>query len=193
MNEIMLQEASMNYLGASINDTVTMYLDFSYDTDAVNTTSSNSNSNSLHSMLALAHEAVYKEPLSNEMHAILGADKKNISEVILVENFTVVASYEAPVGKFAQAYGNVALIDCHYIFDYMFEYARTTYSEGLTPAEETVFNAWIDEVEKDAAANDITMCNFGFTIEGFLDNQVEVYMEPYNDIVSTIQKKATLM
>ena len=181
----------MNYLGASINDTVTMYLDFSYDADAINSTSSSSNS--LHSMLALAHEAVYREPLSNEMHAILGANKKNISEVILVENFTVVASYEAPVGKFAQAYGNVALIDCHYLFNYIFEYARTTYSEGLTPTEAEVFNLWIDEVEKDAEANDVTMCNFGFSIEGFLDNQVEVYMEPYNDIVSTIQKKATLM
>lgn len=117
---------------------------------------------------------------------MLGAAKTNISDVILVENFTVAGSYESSAGKFAAAYGNVAIVDCHYIFDYLFEYARTTYSDGLTPAEAEVFNLWIDTVEEDAVANNVTMCNFGFSIEGLLSDQVSFYMKPYNEIVSGI-------
>lgn len=121
---------------------------------------------------------------------MLGATDKNISDIIIEQNFTVAASYENSAGKFAAAYGNVALIDCHYIFDYLFEYARTTYSDGLTPTEATAFGLWIDEVEEDAAKNNITMCNFAFSIEGVVKNQVQLYMEPYNDIVADVQKKA---
>jgi hypothetical protein len=118
---------------------------------------------------------------------MLTATEANISDIIIVQNFTVVASYEHSAGKFAAAYGNVALVDCHYIFDYLFEYARTTYSDGLTPAEKTAFNLWLDTVEEDAEANNVTMCNFGFSIEGVITDQAHFYMEPYNDIVADIQ------
>lgn len=37
------------------------------------------------------------------------------------------------------------------------------------------------------------MCDYGFTIEGVLENQAEIYMNNYDDIVSIVQKKARLM
>lgn len=37
------------------------------------------------------------------------------------------------------------------------------------------------------------MCEYGFTIEGVLENQAEIYMNTYDDIVTIIQKKARLM
>jgi hypothetical protein len=35
---------------------------------------------------------------------------------------TVAATYTNSAGKFPSAYGNVALIDCHYVLDYLFEW-----------------------------------------------------------------------
>jgi len=44
---------------------------------------------------------------------------------------TVKETYTKSNGKFPAAYGNVALIDCHYILDYVFDYARNNYAPTL--------------------------------------------------------------
>ena len=52
---------------------------------------------------------------------------------------TLATTYEASFGKFPTAYGNVALLDCHYIFDYIFDYARNDYAKTLPLAERVIF------------------------------------------------------
>ena len=39
-------------------------------------------------------------------------------------NLTVGASFEKSNGKFPSAYGNVAILDCHYVFNYIIDYER---------------------------------------------------------------------
>ena len=70
INEIMLQQSSMDYLGVSINDTVTMNIDMTYNSNvSVNTSSPTP----LHKSLAFVNEAVYKKPMPAEMNALLSA------------------------------------------------------------------------------------------------------------------------
>ncbi len=52
---------------------------------------------------------------------------------------TLATTYETSVGKFPTAYGNVALLDCHYILDYIFDYSRNDYAKTLPLAERVVF------------------------------------------------------
>jgi hypothetical protein len=52
---------------------------------------------------------------------------------------TVKETYSKSNGKFPAAYGNVALIDCHYILDYVFDYARNDYAPTLPPVNRTLF------------------------------------------------------
>lgn len=68
--------------------------------------------------------------MPTEMHKILGADSTK-KDVVVTEKFKVAASYPKPVGKFPSAYGNVALIDCHYVFNYLFDYAKNDYAETI--------------------------------------------------------------
>lgn len=57
----------------SINQTITMNLDFSYDSSVANQTDiTNTNKNKLHSMLAFANEVIYKKPLPHEISHMLG-------------------------------------------------------------------------------------------------------------------------
>jgi len=44
---------------------------------------------------------------------------------------TLAATYETSNGKFPSAYGNVALLDCHYLLNYFFDYARNVYAPTL--------------------------------------------------------------
>ena len=37
-------------------------------------------------------------------------------------NLTVGAAFEKSDGKFPSAYGNVAILDCHYVFNYILNY-----------------------------------------------------------------------
>jgi hypothetical protein len=39
-------------------------------------------------------------------------------------NLTVGAAFEKSNGKFPSAYGNVAILDCHYVFNYIIDYER---------------------------------------------------------------------
>ena len=39
-------------------------------------------------------------------------------------NLTVGAAFEKSDGKFPSAYGNVAILDCHYVFNYIINYEK---------------------------------------------------------------------
>ena len=40
-------------------------------------------------------------------------------------NSTVKAGFSGSYGKFPSAYGNVVLMDCHYVYDYLLDYMQT--------------------------------------------------------------------
>jgi len=48
-------------------------------------------------------------------------------------SMTLAAVYESSAGKFPSAYGNVALIDCLYLLDYLYDYAENVYAPTLNP------------------------------------------------------------
>lgn len=82
--------------------------------------------------------------MPTEIHQILGADSEK-KDVVVTEQFLVAASYPKSVGKFPSAYGNVALIDCHYVFDYLFDYAKNDYAKTIDdPVEKQAFLAYVN-------------------------------------------------
>ena len=76
----------------------------------------------------------------------------------------------------------------------MFDYAKGPYADTIDdPIERQAFVLYVNTLEDQLLSNNKTMCEYGFTIEGVLDNQAEIYMNSYDDIVTIIQKKARLM
>lgn len=78
------------------------------------------------------------------------------------------ATYESSVGKFPTAYGNVALLDCHYLLDYIFDYAKNDYAKTLPLAERILFIAAVNKLQNQLAADGITWCYFAYEIDGVL-------------------------
>jgi len=62
-----------------------------------------------------------------EVYQALGATASDS----YTRSMTIAATYETSNGKFPSAYGNVALMDCHYLLDYLFDYARNVYAPTL--------------------------------------------------------------
>lgn len=99
-------------------------------------------------------------------------------------NFTVGAAFEKSDGKFPSAYGNVAILDCHYVFDYILDYETTVvnYEYRFQPLKRAEALAAITAIRTALTLNNITLCNFGYEIDGVLANQAQYYMGKYDKI-----------
>jgi hypothetical protein len=102
---------------------------------------------------------------------------------------TLAATYESSNGKFPSAYGNVAILDCHYIFNYFFDYAGAIYAPTLPIAERATFLLAIRRLEKDLLAEGVTWCNFGYEIDGVLTDQSSYYLGQFTEIEQKVQAK----
>ena len=80
-----------------------------------------------------------------EMHALT---KTNLGESF-TRTMTIAADYATSDGKFPQAYGNVAILDCHYMLTYIFDYARNDYAPTLPLADRIIFIAAVNRLEND--------------------------------------------
>lgn len=74
-------------------------------------------------------------PLEFESFKSLGASTGDS----VTKTMTLAAIYDASEGKFPAAYGNVALIDCHYLQNYLFDYAENTIKPELNIFERIAF------------------------------------------------------
>ena len=89
---------------------------------------------------------------------------------------TMAATYETSNGKFPSAYGNVALLDCHYLLDYFFDYTRNTYAPTLPFIQRQAFLIALNRLENDLADAGTTWCTFAYEIDGVLTDQSSYYM-----------------
>ena len=177
----MLLKSTMDFFDYQVGDNITMYFDLSYNSTAANQT--NPDINPLQQAFHFVSLATGLK-MPDQVHHMLGASSDpDIQEFIIPHNFTIASSYEKSVGKFPVAYGNVALIDCHYIFEYLFDYANNTYANQLNETESLIFREWLNYVKSNVTAMNVTMCNYGFEIDGVLKNQVNYYMKSYPLIV----------
>lgn len=58
------------------------------------------------------------------------------------------ATYDASEGKFPAAYGNVALIDCHYLLSYIFDYAAQDIKPALPWYARHKFQDFLNDLEE---------------------------------------------
>jgi hypothetical protein len=80
------------------------------------------------------------------------------------------STYDASEGKFPAAYGNVALIDCHYMLDYLFDYAVEDLKPEVPFLLRRRFQNFLDDLKTKASDADFTWCDFAYEIDGVLAN-----------------------
>lgn len=56
------------------------------------------------------------------------------------------AAYESSEGKFPAAYGNVALVDCHFIDIYLYDFAENVLKPTLNPIERIGFQIFLNNL-----------------------------------------------
>ena len=117
-----------------------------------------------------------QHPISNDM--IL------TTTTPLVKEFTVVSSYEKSNGKFNAAYGNVLLMDCHYVLDDALDMAELVIKAkyGQYSPKGIIGLATIEYMRDYLTDSGETMCDFAYSIEGVLNEQAYYYQDSYDEI-----------
>lgn len=109
----MLNQGTLDYLGVNIGDKVEYYLNISLPGQSASAVGKNP-----------------RMPLIELMAFSAGVDLSTIRNTLEQSagptglNLTVAAAFDKSNGKFPSAYGNVALLDCHYVFGYILDYER---------------------------------------------------------------------
>jgi len=93
----------------------------------------------------------------------------------LSHNFTVIDSFTYTNGKFGDALGNAALIDCHHAKWLLISTYEKFYRRFLD--RNTFYYLFANQVDKSARAmlDSIDFCNYALSLGGVIANQVETY------------------
>jgi hypothetical protein len=126
----MIYQDQLDYFNAKIGDNITLFIDIKYDGSAANISNLNSSSNTLLAGVGLMSAAAGKQ-IPKSVERTLKAANSNLNDAIIKRNFTVASTYEKSNGKFPISYGAVAMIDCHYVLDYVYEFARDDYAPRI--------------------------------------------------------------
>jgi hypothetical protein len=162
-DEVMLGQTTADYLQLQIGDKVVM--EFNLGTLTGSQQTKFLETSPLQRTLGLLYSATNQD-FPYEISQLASA---NLGDTFL-RTVKLAATYESSVGKFPTAYGNVALLDCHYILDYIFDYAKNDYAKTLPLTERILFIAAINKLQNQLAADGITWCSFAYEIDGVLTN-----------------------
>jgi hypothetical protein len=160
---VMLGQTTADYLQLQIGDKVVM--EFNLGTLTGSQQTKFLETSPLQRTLGLLYSATNQD-FPYEISQLASA---NLGDTFL-RTVKLAATYESSVGKFPTAYGNVALLDCHYILDYIFDYAKNDYAKTLPLTERILFIAAINKLQNQLAADGITWCSFAYEIDGVLTN-----------------------
>ena len=100
--------------------------------------------------------------------------------------------FDEPHAKYGAVFGNVAFIDCSYVFNTVLNSIETeldpTWFVATPGLYDQVLNA-IKRIQNYLDTNDITMCNYAFEMDGCLKDQATYYIDSYDEITSAISKQ----
>jgi ABC-type antimicrobial peptide transport system permease subunit len=178
LDEVMVNSGTVQYLGLQLGDSIDMEIDIGIIGPVA------TSSTPMQQVMGLLYAS-----LGREMGDMVQMTRSNLGSSF-TRTMTVTADYTDSAGKFPSAYGNVAILDCHYILNYIFDYARNDYAPTLPLAERVIFIAEVNKLENELAQQGITWCSFAYEIDGVLTNQASYYMSMYQVIYAKILAKS---
>ena len=110
-------------------------------------------------------------------------------------DYTIADTYDKADGKFGSVWGNVALVDCHYVFDNLLDKVLV----DSLPLIITDFEKWKairDMVNEVRAFNDyynVTLCGYAYELDGVLKNQADYYLGDQDKIVGGVDTMGTVI
>jgi hypothetical protein len=103
-------------------------------------------------------------------------------------DFTIADTFDQANGKFGAVWGNVALVDCNYLFDQVL----VTLARDSLPLIITDFTRWreinemINEVQAYNDYYNITFCTYAYELDGVLKDEASYYLGDKNNIAGQI-------
>ena len=97
-------------------------------------------------------------------------------------------TFDQANGKFGAVWGNVALLDCHYLFDQVLN----TIARDSLPLIIVDFQKWreinqmINEIKDYNDYYNITFCSYAYELDGVLKDQAKYYLGDKNQIAGDI-------
>ena len=177
-NEMMIPTEVANYLGKKKGDTALLSLDLS-------------------SMVGKDYLIKFLEIITEHMDEIkFDFDARTITyeenepipfssvgfEYEPYINFTIAETFEKADAKFSMAWGNVALLDCHYIMDELFD-SILDEIKPLFILKHALWKQIHDEIvvwQTWTAYNDVNFCTWAFQLDGVLKDEASYYLNSFD-------------
>lgn len=110
-------------------------------------------------------------------------------------NATLKAGFSGSYGKFPSAYGNVVLMDCHYIYDYLLDYLtiendKIEFQQPITWFENVIA---LRAIRNDLKSSNTTLCNYTIELDGILSNKQNYYLSDAITMKRKVDDQATVM
>lgn len=93
--------------------------------------------------------------------------------------------FDKASGKYSSVFGNVAFIDCNFVFSTFIESIRSELDPAWfveSPVEYTEVVAALDKIDEYLTQSGVTMCDFAYEIDGCLKDQAKYYIDSYDAI-----------
>mmetsp|Transcript_22269 Transcript_22269/g.34447 ORF Transcript_22269/g.34447 Transcript_22269/m.34447 type:complete len:800 (-) Transcript_22269:1038-3437(-) len=122
-------------------------------------------------------------PIDVALESILGLAQLPSS---FSHNFTVIDSFSASKGKYGEALGNVAFIDCHYANRLIANTYQDMFQNLLD--QQPLLYVFMGELDKSVKAGikDINFCTYALNVYGVLNDQVNTYVTTQSDMESKV-------
>ena len=104
-------------------------------------------------------------------------------------NFQVKQIFEKSDGKYSEVFGNVAFIDCNYVFITLIASIKSQLQESWfndTPVTYNEVITALDKIEAYVKNSGVTLCDFAYEIDGCLKDQPSYYIDSYDEILSSV-------
>ena len=127
-------------------------------------------------------------PLS-DLSGIKNADDSEF-DWIFHYNFSVKDIFEKSLGKYSSVFGNVAFIDCGYVYQTLVNSIASEIKCEWFEKESRCLatKASLDRISEWLESSGASFCDFAFEMDGCLKEQASFYVDDFKSITSGIAK-----
>ena len=189
--DIMMPAEVANYLGKSIGDNVVISLDL---TGTIG-------EDPLAKLMALMTMGMENIVVDIGERVIKHNESRISFESVGIDlsgtwfDYTIANTFNKSDGKFGSVWGNVALIDCNYVFDNLLDKTMAD-AAPLFIFDHSKWKEIRDMVDETRAYNDyynVTLCNWAYELDGVLKDQSSYYLGSEAQILGGISDEANVI
>ena len=95
-------------------------------------------------------------------------------------------TYDKPNGKFGLVYGNVAMVDCHYLLDQILKELQKNIKKMSDPVQRYEAQLIFNTINSFVINNHINFCNQAFFLGGQISDPTSVYMQSAKELKADV-------